>query len=118
MKRPAGFERIRSVAGAFSSVLNFGGIAGGSGICSGKNDVIGGRLDPEGDLNDWERIEWGLGIFPRALALSESLIAEWSTSTSVAGVGGADHWLAALSGLTEEVELDSHTPGRLRREDA
>ena len=114
---PMGFVRVGRAVHRFSSLVRFGEIAGDSGSCSGKNDVIIGRLDPEGDRRDWGRADRDIGNFPRALALSKSFWPGECTSRSVTGVGGSDHWLAALSGSTEEVELDCHSSALLPREE-
>jgi hypothetical protein len=100
------------------SVWNLGGNAGGSGIWSGKKDVIGGRLDPEGDRSEWERAECGLGIFPRTPGLSGPFVLEWDASTSDAGVRGAEYRVIELPLMSEKVELDCHDSGRSPREEA
>ena len=97
------------------SSLSLSGNVGGSGIWLGKKDVIGGRLDPEGDRSDWERAECGLGIFPRTLGLSEPFVPAWNVSTSDAGVRGAEYWVVGLPLISEKVELDCHGSGRSSR---
>ena len=100
------------------SVLDLSGSAGGSGIWSGKKDVIGGRLDPEGDRSEWERAECGLDIFPRILGLREPFAPEWDASMPDAGVRGAEYWVTELFPLSEKVEHDCHDSGRSPREEA
>jgi hypothetical protein len=112
------FGRVGRAPWTWASVLDLSGSAGGSGIWSGKKNVIGGRLDPEGDRSEWERAECGLGIFPRTLGLMEPFALEWGALMSDAGVRGAEHWVIELSAISEKVELDCHGSGRSPREEA